>query len=177
MQRPEFDKLLTEWLPVIERVARRNSAFYGLTDEWKDIVQSACLKMLRFADSYDPAKGDLLPWACVIANNTIKNRLAQLITCPDMAAFNELMIEQTPASSERSPDNELQLSMVLANLNQETRLFVEGYNYPEIAARCGFRSPATAMARIDKCAGRLALILGISATRYKRVRMYAKKPD
>lgn len=175
MERAEFDRLLTATLPKIERSAQAYAARYNLLHEWQDIAQAALLKMLRFADYYDPSKGEFMPWACVVIINTIKTHLSQISTAPDMSEFNALIIEKlTPATHD--PESDLQTSLILDNLNEEARLYVEGYNYAEIAARCGFRSKVTAMTRIDKCANRLRHIMGINTKRGKRVRTCAKSP-
>lgn len=173
MERQSFDRLLLTTLPRIEKIAQAYAARYNLRNEWQDIAQTAILKMLRFADYYDPGK-EFMPWACVVIINTIKTRLRQLATAPDMGEFNALIIETTPAASD--PETDLQTSLILNNLNEEARLYVEGYNYREIAALCGFRSKATAMTHIDNCAARLRRVLGINANRSKRVKVYAKNP-
>lgn len=173
MERPAFDRLLTATLPRIERNAQAYAARYNLSHEWQDIVQTALLKMLRFADYYDPGK-DLMPWACVVIINTIKTRLNQVATAPNISEFNALIIEQTQTTD--NPESDLQTSLILDHLNDEARLYVEGYNYREIAARCGFRSKVTAMTRIDNCASRLRRILGINGARARRSRVYAKNP-
>ncbi|MBD5305502.1 MAG: hypothetical protein HDS12_04350 [Bacteroides sp.] len=173
MERPEFDRLLTANLAVIEASAKKYAMIYRLYHEWEDLLQTVLLKMLRFADQYDHNKGALLPWACVIIINTIKTRIAEVIAVPIMEEVNIYI----PVISDLNPADDLQASFILSNLNDETRLFVEGYNYPEIAAMCGVRSKATVMNRIDKCAKRLSLIMGIDASRGRRERMYAKNPD
>ena len=173
MERVAFDRLLTATVPSIEEAARKYATLYSIFPAWKDIAQSAFLKMLRFADQYDPAKGELLPWACVILINTIKTFLAQSAAAPDMEEYNALIIERTP-SAEDSPENTLQAAFIFANLNTEARLYIEGYNYPEIAAMCGVRSKVTVMNRIDKCAERLRMIMGIKTERGRREKMYAK---
>lgn len=173
MERPAFDRLLTATLPRIERSARAYATRYNLRHEWHDIAQTALLKMLRFADYYDPGK-EFMPWACVVIINTIKTRLNQAATAPDMGEFNALIIDTTRATS--NPETDLQTSLILDNLNEEARLYVDGYNYREIAARCGFKSKATAMTRIDNCADRLRRVLGINTDRGKRVKVYARNP-
>ncbi len=174
MERPAFDRLLTATLPRIERSVLTYATRYNLRHEWRDIAQTALLKMLRFADYYDPGKGEFMPWACVVIINTIKTRLNQAATAPDMGECNALIIDTTPATS--NPETDLQTSIILDNLNDEARLYVEDYNYREIAARCGFKSNVTAMTRIDNCAQRLRRVLGINAARGKRVKVYAKNP-
>lgn len=174
MERPAFDRLLTATLPRIERIAQAYAARCNLRHEWQDIAQTALLKMLRFADYYDPGKGDFMPWACVVIINTIKTRLNQVATAPDMSEFNALIIDRTQTTD--NPESDLQAALILDNLNEEARLYVEGYNYAEIAARCGFRSKGTAMNRLDKCADHLRRILGIKTERGKRTRMYVKAP-
>lgn len=174
MERPAFDKLLTATLPKIERSAQAYAARYNLRHEWQEIAQAALLKMLRFAEYYDPGKGEFMPWACVVIINTIKTHLSQAATTPDMGEFNALIIDTTPATS--NPETDLQTALILDNLNEEARLYVEGYNYREIAARRGFKSKVTAMTRIDNCAARLRRVLGINTDRGRRVRVYAKNP-
>ncbi|MDE7465299.1 MAG: hypothetical protein K2M59_02565 [Muribaculaceae bacterium] len=173
MERPEFDRMLTAVLPQVEDATRKYARKYNLLHDWQDIAQSAILKMLRFADQYEPTKGALLPWACVIIINTIKTLIAQSITEPFMKDVNAAI----PAITGSNPDDDLQVAFILSNLNEEARLFIDGYNYPEIAAMCGVRSKVTVMNRIDKCAKRLSLIMGIDASRGRRKRMYAKNPD
>lgn len=173
MERPEFDRLLTATLPDIEQAAQRYSRKYHRAQDWQDIMQSAVLKMLRFADQYNPAKGDLLPWACVIIINTIKT----LITQSMAETFMEDINAAPPAITFLNPEEELQTAFILAHLSRETRLWLEGYNYYEIAARCGVKSQVTAMSRIDKCVKRLSLILGRNYSRTRRQRQYTKRPD
>lgn len=170
MERPEFDRLLTANFAVIEDSAKKYAMIYRLYHEWEDLLQTAILKMLRFADQYDPDKGALLPWACVIIINTIKTYIAQSIAVP----YTEEINTTIAVISDHNPEDDLQAALILSNLNEETRLFVEGYNYPEIAARCGFRSRVTAMTRIDNCAASLRRILGVNRERGRRTKMYAK---
>lgn len=171
MERPAFDRLLTATLPRIEQSAQAYAAHCNLRHEWQDIAQTALLKMLRFADHYDPDRGEFMPWACVVIINTIKTRLNQAATAPDMSEFNALIIEkQTPTTSD--PESDLQAAFIFDHLNEEARLYVEGYNYAEIAARRGFKSKVTAMARIDKCADNLRQILGIKGERGRRTKTY-----
>lgn len=170
MERPEFDKLLTANFAVIEASAKKYARIYRFYHEWEDLLQTAVLKMLRFADQYDHNKGALLPWACVIIINTIKTRIAEVMAVPIMEEVNIYI----PVISDLNPEDDLQASFILSNLNEETRLFVEGYNYPEIAARRGFLSRATAMTRIDNCAANLRRILGVNRERGRRTKMYAK---
>lgn len=92
---------------------------------------------------------------------------------PDMVEFDALTINQTPAQSYCNPINELQLAFISANINQETQLFADGYNYAEIAKLRGVKSNATVKNRIDKCADRLSLILGIGKIPGRRVRNVA----
>lgn len=173
MERPAFDRLLTATLPKIERSAQAYAARYNLRHEWRDIAQAALLKMLRFADYYDPGK-EFMPWACVVIVNTIKTHLSQAAPVPDVGEFNAIIIERTQTTD--NPETDLQTHLILDNLNEEARLYVDGYNYREIAARCGFRSKVTAMTRIDNCADRLRRVLGINTDRGKRVKVYAKNP-
>lgn len=177
MERPEFDRLLADALPIIEGAARKYATIYRCLNEWHDISQSALLKMLRFADLYDPAKGDLLPWACVIIINTIKTHIAQSMTMPNMGEYNALIVDNTPGPADYNPEEQAHMAFLTSNLNKEARLFLEGYNYPEIRARCGFKSNVTAMNRIDKCAEHLRKILGLTVVRGKRVKMHNKTPD
>ena len=160
----EFDRLLTAAAPDIERAARKYAAKYRRGREWQDIAQTVFLKMLRAADQYDPAKGELLPWACVIIINTIINTLErhQTILCTE--ALNKRV------SPVESPEDVLQMKLMLANLNPEARLYVEGYNYAEIAAKRGVKSKATVMTRIDKCTKHLSLIMGRNCDRGRRSR-------
>ena len=173
MERPEFDRLLTANLPRIENAAKKYATLYRRLHEWEDIAQTALLKMLRFADLYDPSKGDLMPWACVIICNTIKTQITLSVAAPDMEAFNAAIIDSTPAQSDCDPENSLQAALIFANLNQETRLFIEGYNYAEIARMQGVNSQVTAKNRIDKCADRLRRIMGIDRAQGRRVRNVA----
>ncbi len=173
MERAVFDRLLTDTLPRIEEAAKKYAVIFRCFDEWQDISQTALLKMLRFAELYDSAKGDLLPWACVIIINTIKTHINQSMTVLDMEEYNALIIDCIPAQSNCDPMNELQLAFITANLNQETQLFADGYNYAEIAKLRGFSSKVTAKNRIDKCADRLSRILGIDKTPGRRVRNVA----
>jgi len=173
MERLAFDRLLTNALPRIENAAQKYTALFRCFNEWQDISQSALLKMLRFADLYDPAKGDLLPWACVIIINTIKTHIAQTNTLPDMVDFDALISNPAPGQYYCNPIDELQLAFITSNINQETQLFADGYNYAEIAKLRGIRSKATVKDRIDKCADRLSRILGINKTPGRRVRNVA----
>ncbi len=174
MERPAFDRLLTAALPEIQQAVQKYAILYRRAHEWEDVAQTVLLKMLRFADQYDPYKGDLVPWACVIIINTIKTSVAQKSVWPVREEFNDLIIDRTPAHADSNPEELAQAAFILSNLNEEARLFVEGYNYPEIAARRGFRSRSTARARIDNCGERLSRILGITANKGRRTRMYAK---
>lgn len=174
MERRAFDQLLIASLPGIESRAKAYASRYNLRHEWQDISQSALLKMLRFADLYDPQRGEFMPWACVVIINTIKTHLARIADTPNMSEFSNLIIEL--AQTADNPETDLQTTLIFANLNDEARLYVEGYNYREIAARCGFRSKVTAMNRIDNCAARLRGILGINADRIRRVKVFAKNP-
>lgn len=176
MERPEFDRLITATLPQIQQAAQKYAMLYRRFYEWEDIAQTALLKMIRFADMYDPAKGDLLPWACVIICNTIKTHVARSMTMPDMEEVNALIIERTPAHADKSPEEQLQAAFILDNINRETCLFIEGYNYAEIAARRGFRSKVTAKNRIDKCAVSLCRALGMTVKQQRRQRMYSIAP-
>lgn len=157
MERPAFDRLLTATIPRIERCAQAYAARYNLRHEWQDIAQTALLKMLRFADYYDPGKGEFMPWACVVIINTIKSRIAQIATAPGMNDINALIIERTQTL--QNPESDLQAVFILDNLNEEARLYVEGYNYEEIASRQGFKSKVTAHNRVRKCAENLRNIL------------------
>lgn len=170
MERAAFDRLLTETLPRIENAAQKYTAIFRCFNEWQDISQSALLKMLRFADLYDPAKGDLLPWACVIIINTIKTHINQSMTMPHMEEYNALIIDCIPAQYDCDPITELQLAFIAANINQETQLFADGYNYAEIAKIRGFNSRVTSKNRIDKCAERLSRILGLDKNPTRRTR-------
>lgn len=170
MERPEFDKLLTANFAVIEASAKKYARIYRFYHEWEDLLQTALLKMLRFADQYDPDKGALLPWACVIIINTIKTYIAQSMAVP----YTEEINTTIAVISDHNPEDDLQAALILSNLNEEARLFVEGYNYPEIAARRGFRSRVTAMTRIDNCAANLRRILGVNRERGRRTKMNAK---
>lgn len=173
MERPEFDRLLTAHFAVIEASAKKYARIYRFYHEWEDLLQTALLKMLRFADLYNPDKGELLPWACVIICNTIKTRITQSMTMPNMEELNALIIDCTPAPYDCDPLNDLQLAFITANINQETQLFADGYTYAEIAKLQGFSSKVTAKNRIDKCADRLSRILGFDKTPGRRVRNVA----
>ncbi len=173
MERTAFDRLITATFPQIQQAAQKYAMLYRRFYEWEDIMQTALLKMLRFADLYDPDKGDLLPWACVVIINTIKTHIAKT-SVPGMADFNDLIIDRTQANTDCSPEEQLQAAFILSNLNEEARLYTEGYNYSEIAARCGFRGKATAKARIDNCAQSLCRVLGIAIKQQRRQCMYSK---
>ena len=170
MERPAFDKMLLQVVPGIQTVARRYCAECGLPEQWQDIAQTAFLKMLRFAELYDPEKGDLFPWGCTVVVNTIKNYLTNAATMRHEA----LAIIEQKAVSTYNPEQECQANFILAHLSEETRLYIEGYNYPEIANRCGVRSSATVMNRIDRNAQHLCRILGIEYRKGKRVKMPRK---
>lgn len=174
MERPEFDRLITAKLPQIQGAAKKYAMLFRRGFEWEDMAQTALLKMIRFADQYKPDKGDFLPWACVIIINTIKTHIAKSATMPDMEEFNALIIDGTPAQADSNPEDRAQMALILAHLNEETRLFAEGYNYAEIAARRGFRSRVTAKNRIDKCAAHLSRTFGVTVKQERRPRMYAK---
>lgn len=177
MERPAFDRLLMANLPRIEQSAQAYATRYNIRHEWQDIAQTALLKMLGAADRFDPdpAKGHFMAWACVVIINIIKDRIAQIATAPDMGEFNALIIERTQASN--GPEADLQTAFILDNLNEEALLYVEGYNYREIAARCGFKSKVTAMTRIDNCAARLHRVLGINTDRGRRTNTFNKQPE
>lgn len=153
----------------IEQSAHAYATRYNLRHEWQDIAQTALLKMLRYADCFDPdpAKGHFMAWACVVIINIIKDRIAQIATAPDMGEFNALIIERTQAAN--GPESDLQTAFILDNLNEETRLYVEGYTYSEISARYGLRSKVSAFKRVKKCANNLRYIL--NGTTPPKVRM------
>ena len=173
MERTAFDRLLTAKLPQIEGMAHGFAHKYHRSQEWRDICQSALLKMLRFADQYDPEQGDLLPWACVVIINTIKTRVAQLNAHP---RTDELDCSSV-AMCHGNPEDDLQLSFMLDALGREAQLYTEGYNYAEIAARCGVKSKSTVKSRIDKGVDRLCGILGVSPVVGRRKRMVSMAPD
>lgn len=125
--------------------------------------------MLRFADYYDPCKGEFMPWACVVIINTIKTRIAQLADRPPADELDAFVMQRTQGAD--NPESDLQTSLILDNLNEEARLYAEGYNYPEIAARQGFKSKVTAFNRVKKCADKLRHILnGTTPPKVKRGR-------
>lgn len=174
MERPAFDRLITATLPKIEQAAKKYARLHKRFYEWEDLMQTALLRMLRFAELYDPCKGDLLPWACVIIINTIRTHIAQSMTMPDTEDINTCIFDHTPGPADSNPEEYAQMAFLVPCLNKETKLFVKGYNYPEIAALCGFRSSVTAKNRIDNCAGHLRKILGTKLEQGRRTRMIAK---
>ena len=155
MRREEFDKVLIPLLPWIDNVTRKYAAYYNRSEEWEDIRQTALLKMLRLCDNYDPGKGELLPWACVVILRIIYNTARIGGTVP-LDAVEEWYI---PVSSD-NPENILQAAFIMQNLNTEARLYVEGYSFPEIAAMKGLRSRSTVFYRVTKCADNLRRLLG-----------------
>lgn len=171
MERDKFDKLITATLPQIERTVRIFAARYNLGHEWEDIAQTALLKMLRFAEKYNPERGDFIPWAWVVILNTIKTRLTQISSAPSTC---ELFDFSKYLPSRSNPESDLQAAIIESNLNREARLFVEGYNYREIAALCGYKSRTTVMARIDHCAARLRRVFDIERERVNRRRIFSK---
>lgn len=175
MERTEFDRLLSASLPRVERIAQAYAAQYNLRHEWRDLSQTAILKMLRFADYYDPERGEFMPWACVVIINTVKTRVAQIINTPNVSEFNSVLLNRTQTPD--NPETNLQTSIIFDSLNEESRLYFEGYNYKEIAARVGVRSKATVMARIDLCAARLSRLLGVKYERGLRIKTFAKLPE
>lgn len=172
MERPEFDKLLTATLTRLEGAAKSYAVQFDRPQEWQDILQTSLLRMLTYAHLYDPDKGEFMPWACVVIINTIKTRILQAANLPPIQIIDNRIAETIPHY--RTPSSDLRTSMILSNLNEESRLYVEGYNYVEIAARQGFNSKVTAMNRIDSCAARLSRVLGMKAYRGRRVRNCAK---
>lgn len=60
MERPAFDRLITATLPKIQQAAQKYAMLYRRFYEWEDLLQTALLKMLRFADLYDPGKGGFI---------------------------------------------------------------------------------------------------------------------
>lgn len=173
MERPAFDHLLTATLPEIHQAARKYAMLYQRFYEWEDIVQTALLKMIRFASHYDPDKGELLPWACVIIINTIRTHISQSMTKPNIIELNSFIIEHISTHIGNNPEESAQESVLLSMLNDETRMYIEGYNYSEIAARCGFKSKVTAKNHIDKCVGLLCRITGIKVKQGPRPCRYA----
>lgn len=169
MERPEFDRLLTAALPGIEVRARAYAARYNLRHEWRDIAQTALLNLLRFADHFDPAKGELMPWACVAIINTIKNRVAQIAAQPYTDELDDAAIKRATYNG-GNPESDLQVSFILENLNEEALLYVEGYTYQEIAIKRGFNSKNTCYKRIERCSERLSKILGIKKGKGRRMR-------
>lgn len=89
---------------------------------------------------------------------------------PHMEEYNALIIDCIPAQYDCDPITELQLAFIAANINQETQLFADGYNYAEIAKIRGFNSRVTSKNRIDKCAERLSRILGLDKNPTRRTR-------
>lgn len=174
MERPAFDRLITATLPKIQQAAQKYAMLYRRFYEWEDIAQTALLKMLRFADLYDPDKGELLPWACVIICNTIKTHIAQSMAVPDMEELNDFILASTPGPADCNPEEQWQAAFILSSLNEETKLYTEGYNYSEIAARCGLRSKSTVKARIDNCAKSLCRVLRMIDKPQRRQRMCSK---
>lgn len=173
MERLAFDRLITEKLPFIERATKSYATRYDIRHEWRDIAQTALLKMLRFADLYDPDK-EFMTWASVVIINTIKTRIIQIYNTPDFSDLSSVFIDLTQATD--NPVSDLETNTIFDNLNRETRLYVEGYNFKEIATLCGFRSKVTAMNRINNCANHLQRVLGIDAIRVKRTNVYVKSP-
>lgn len=176
MERTGFDRLLTAAMPQIEEEARKYAHKYWRLHEWRDILQTALLKMLRFADLYDPAKGDILSWASVAIINTIKTALAQSATMPYAEEFTPLVINRTPVGADYNPENQLLLAEIMANLNPETRLYLAGYTYAEIAVLRGI-SKGSVYNRIDRCAERLNILFGLRKERGRRVRNIVKTRD
>ncbi len=166
MERPAFDRLLTAQIPIIEKVTRRYANKYNCYHDWEDIAQSSFLKMLRSADQYDPDKGKLLPWACVVIINTIRSRIVRTLSLPNTVDFNAQVIESISASC--NPEDDMQANLIISKLNREAKLYFEGYNYREIAHLVGVRSKATVMTRIDNCTNLLRYILGITTERARR---------
>lgn len=169
MERKEFDRLLTAALPEIEKAAQTYARKFLRWQEWQDVAQSACLRMLRFAHLYDPEKGPLLPWACVVIINILKNAAASPV---HTEIQDNRALELT--RNDITPDENVHMQFLRTLLNEEAQLYVDGYNYREIAARCGYRSKTTAMARIDSCADRLRHVLGLSAGRGRRKNTFGK---
>ncbi len=168
MERPEFDRLLTAALPGIEVRARAYAARYNLRREWRDIAQTALLNLLRFADHYDPAKGELMPWACVAIINTIKTRVAQIAAQPYTDELDDAAIKRATYNG-GNPESDLQASFILANLSEDARLHVEGYTYDEIAAKRGLKSKGTVCERVKKSAENLRHILNGTTPPKKRM--------
>lgn len=168
MERAAFDRLLTANAGLIEDAARRCARKYNILHEWQDIAQSVFLKLLRFADRYEPDKGELLPWAYVTIINTIKVRLNQLRTLRQKEeALNIVVAEVTPCR-DPTPENDTHMKFLCEILNEETRLYLDGYSYSDIAARCGLRSKSTVKERIDKNAERLSRVLGMELKQGRR---------
>lgn len=155
MRREEFEKVLIPILPCIDNVTRKYAAYYNRSEEWEDIRQTALLKMLRLCDNYDPGKGELLPWACVVILRIIYNT-ARIGGTVSLDAVDEWYI---PMSSD-NPENILQGAYIMQNLNTEARLYVEGYSFREIATMKGLRSKTTVFNRVTKCADNLRRLLG-----------------
>ena len=171
MERQEFDRLLTASYRRIMGMARGYAGRFDMLHAWQDIAQTALLRMLSYADLYDPRRGEFMPWACVVIINTIKTRINQVTKAPDMTEFNSFILETIPGKCD--PESDLQSAFIHEYLNEEARLYVEGYSYAEIAARCGFRSKGTTKTRIDNCADRLSRVLGIKDPRKRRAKTYA----
>ena len=155
MRREEIEKVLIPILPCIDNVTRKYAAYYNRSEEWEDIRQTALLKMLRLCDNYDPGKGELLPWACVVILRIIYNT-ARIGGTVSLDAVDEWYI---PMSSD-NPENILQGAYIMQNLNTEARLYVEGYSFREIAEMQGLSSRSTVFNRVTKCADNLRRLLG-----------------
>lgn len=168
MERAAFDRLLTANVGLIEEGARRYARKYNILHEWQDIAQSVFLNLLRFADLYDPDKGELLPWAYVTIINTIKQRLNQLRTLRQKEeALNIVVAEVTPCR-DPTPEGITHMNLLWEILTEEARLYLDGYSYSDIAARCGLRSKSTVKERIDKNAERLSRVLGMELKQGRR---------
>ncbi|MDE6266434.1 MAG: sigma-70 family RNA polymerase sigma factor [Muribaculaceae bacterium] len=156
MNREEFDKVLIPILPWIDNITRKYAAYYNRLEEWEDIRQTALLKMLRLCDNYDPGKGELLPWTCVVILRIIYNT-ARIGGTVSLDAVDERYIH---SCSDNNPEKILQAAFIMQNLNTEARLYVEGYSYREIAAMQGLRSRSTVFNRVAKCTDKIRRLLG-----------------
>lgn len=110
----------------------------GSKEVAEDILQDACIKVWKNADSYDPAKGKLFTWLLNIARNTALDKAR---TGKFQRQRTSQMLDQTVydnvAFSEEMQVRDVGLQNALNKLEEKYRmiielLYIQGYTQREI---------------------------------------------
>lgn len=162
MKRNEFDALLVEAIPDIEKKSRFYASMFGMPSEWRDIAQEAMLRMLACCRCFDGDKGSLQGYAGAAIRNLLCSRAASKSTDADLGEA------RTVRSESDSPEWMADRKTIRGLMSREAQLFAEGYTYGEIAGIVGVRSRTTVKERIDRSAQSLASVLGMEAKPSRR---------